>query len=255
MAKPEIKGRGFIQSGKDIIETQTYFTMPENDWIFDEDMRDTFNNPEFEKQCKKREIDMESLNKGWVEQKPYDDDIVVSDDDDDGDSDDFFGGRGGGFGGDFGSFGGGRGGGKPPSNRKPRQPKEPGMDVPPRFKMGDKDIELSPDKPKDELSGLVPEVEINLDTEDAKPEEKKEEVAEEKSVLESYKEPSSILQGSEPSILDSNTKVIDVPMGNSTETEHAVDVTKPKQIKLNIKKPGTVKISFKQQDKPKEGNS
>ena len=30
MAKPEIKGRGFIQSGKDIIETQTYFTMPEN---------------------------------------------------------------------------------------------------------------------------------------------------------------------------------------------------------------------------------
>ena len=30
LSKPEIKGRGFIGSGKEIIETQTYYTQPEN---------------------------------------------------------------------------------------------------------------------------------------------------------------------------------------------------------------------------------
>ena len=30
LSKPEIKGRGFIGSGKEIIETQTYYTQPKN---------------------------------------------------------------------------------------------------------------------------------------------------------------------------------------------------------------------------------
>ena len=31
LAKPEIKGRGFLQSGNEIIETQTYYTQPEDE--------------------------------------------------------------------------------------------------------------------------------------------------------------------------------------------------------------------------------
>ena len=37
LAKPQIKGRGFIGSGQEIIETQTYYTQPEKDWEFDEE--------------------------------------------------------------------------------------------------------------------------------------------------------------------------------------------------------------------------
>ena len=50
LAKPEIKGRAFMQSGNDIKEVQTYFTQPEKDWVFDENQKLTYMNPEFQKQ-------------------------------------------------------------------------------------------------------------------------------------------------------------------------------------------------------------
>ena len=90
-AKPQIKGRGFVGSGNEIIETQTYYTQPENDWEFDTCAFLTFNNPEFLKQCKKRNINVEELNTGWVKQVPLDqleDDNADNDDDGDEDEDD-----------------------------------------------------------------------------------------------------------------------------------------------------------------------
>ena len=72
LAKPEIRGRGFIGTGNDVIETQTYFTQPHLDWEFDTNMFVTFNNPEFEKQCKTKGIDVDKLNTGWVKQIPLD---------------------------------------------------------------------------------------------------------------------------------------------------------------------------------------
>ena len=72
LAKPEIKGRGFVGTGNDVIETQTYFTQPHLDWEFDTNMFVTFNNPEFEKQCKTKGIDVDKLNTGWVKQIPLD---------------------------------------------------------------------------------------------------------------------------------------------------------------------------------------
>lgn len=66
LAKPEIKGRGFLQSGNEIIETQTYFTEPENDWVFDESQRLTYDNPVYIEQCKRKGKEMD--DSGFVEQ-------------------------------------------------------------------------------------------------------------------------------------------------------------------------------------------
>ena len=72
LAKPQIKGRGFIGSGQEIIETQTYYTKPESDWEFDEDQILTYNNPVFKDQCKLRGKDFDKLNTGWVPQRKLD---------------------------------------------------------------------------------------------------------------------------------------------------------------------------------------
>lgn len=72
LAKPEIKGRGFVGAGNDVIETQTYFIQPHLDWEFDTNMFATFNNPEFKKQCKAKGVDVDKLNTGWVKQIPLD---------------------------------------------------------------------------------------------------------------------------------------------------------------------------------------
>lgn len=78
LAKPEIKGRGFIGSGNEIIETQTYFTQPEKDWEFDTDQKLTYENPVFADQCKLRGVDFDKLNTGWKKQhrldEPFDED-------------------------------------------------------------------------------------------------------------------------------------------------------------------------------------
>ena len=51
LAKPEIKGRAFMQvSKKTLYEVQTYYTQPDKDWVFDEELRDTIKNPEWQKQ-------------------------------------------------------------------------------------------------------------------------------------------------------------------------------------------------------------
>lgn len=70
LAKPEIKGRGFIQSGNEIIETQTYFTRPESDWVFDETLKATYNNPVYldQKKMKNETVD----DSGFVVQRPLD---------------------------------------------------------------------------------------------------------------------------------------------------------------------------------------
>lgn len=84
LAKPEIKGRGFVGSGNQIIETQTYFTMPENDWEFDDTQKLSYNNPVFIEQCKRRGRKLEELDTGWVPQHKLDDedsDIEEIDDD------------------------------------------------------------------------------------------------------------------------------------------------------------------------------
>lgn len=70
LAKPEIKGRGFLGSGKEIIETQTYFTLPEKDWEFDDTMLVTYNNPEYIKQCKLKGIKVD--DSGFIPQKKLD---------------------------------------------------------------------------------------------------------------------------------------------------------------------------------------
>lgn len=69
LAKPQIKGRGFVGSGQEIIETQTYYTQPEKDWEFDTSLKMTYNNPVFTEQCKLRKIEID--NTGWVEQVPF----------------------------------------------------------------------------------------------------------------------------------------------------------------------------------------
>jgi len=76
LAKPQIKGRGFIGSGNEIIETQTYYTQPENDWEFDEDQKLSYNNPVFVELCKRRGKNFDELNTGWVPQHPLDEDQV-----------------------------------------------------------------------------------------------------------------------------------------------------------------------------------
>ena len=88
-AKPQIKGRGFIGSGNEIIETQTYFTQPEKDWEFDTNAFLTFDNPEFKKQCKLRNINIDELNTGWVKQVPLDQLEKEDEDEEDKDEKDF----------------------------------------------------------------------------------------------------------------------------------------------------------------------
>ena len=94
LAKPKIKGRGFIGSGTEIIETQTYYTAPDKDWVFDEDQRLTYDNPEYKKQCKR--LGKEPDTTGFVDQIPLDeiqdkpkDKDEDKDKDDDDDFDDF----------------------------------------------------------------------------------------------------------------------------------------------------------------------
>lgn len=70
MQKPEIKGRGFVGSGKEIIEVQTYYTTPESDWIFDETLKATYNNPVFLEQKKLRNETID--DSGFIPQKPLD---------------------------------------------------------------------------------------------------------------------------------------------------------------------------------------
>ena len=92
MAKPHIKGRGFLGSGNEIIETQTYYTQPENDWEFDENQKLTYNNPVFTEQCKRRGRNIDELNTGWVPQHKIgeepEDEVVDDDIDDDIDDND-----------------------------------------------------------------------------------------------------------------------------------------------------------------------
>lgn len=90
LCKPEIKGRGFIGSGNEIIETQTYYTQPEKDWEFDDQQLITYNNPVFHEQCKLRGIKPD--DSGFIPQKPLDevdenddkdiDEVDENDDDD-----------------------------------------------------------------------------------------------------------------------------------------------------------------------------
>lgn len=70
LAKPQIKGRAFLQSGNDIIETQTYYIKPEESWVFDEDLKMTYTNPIFLKQKKKRKEPID--DSGFMPQIPLD---------------------------------------------------------------------------------------------------------------------------------------------------------------------------------------
>ena len=56
------------KAGNEIIETQTYYTQPENDWEFDEDQKLSYNNPVFVELCKRRGKNFDELNTGWVPQ-------------------------------------------------------------------------------------------------------------------------------------------------------------------------------------------
>ena len=59
-----------LQSGNEIIETQTYFIKPERDWVFDENLKMTYSNPVFLEQKEKRN---EPINdSGWVAQYKLD---------------------------------------------------------------------------------------------------------------------------------------------------------------------------------------
>jgi len=71
LAKPEIKGRGFLQSGNEIIETQTYYTEPENDWVFDETQKMTYDNPVYIEQKKRKHETID--DSGFVVPKKLDD--------------------------------------------------------------------------------------------------------------------------------------------------------------------------------------
>lgn len=75
MCKPKIKGRGLLKDGKDIIELQGYFVEQEKTFVFDEDMKWTYDSREYAKQCELlgKEID----ESGFVEQVKLSDDFVV----------------------------------------------------------------------------------------------------------------------------------------------------------------------------------
>ena len=76
-AKPQIKGRGFIGFGNEIVETQTYFTQPEKDWVFDTDAYLTYENSVFQVQQYGHKLTEEEKQKifaepCWVKQVPLD---------------------------------------------------------------------------------------------------------------------------------------------------------------------------------------
>lgn len=85
LAKPQIKGRGFVGSGQEIIETQTYYTQPENDWIFDDTQLLTYENPVYLEQCKRKGVKVD--DSGFIPQKPLDEEAdeeeMIDDDEDD----------------------------------------------------------------------------------------------------------------------------------------------------------------------------
>lgn len=43
-----------MKNGKNIYEVQTYYTQPEDDWVFDEDLEMTYSNPVYLEQCRRR---------------------------------------------------------------------------------------------------------------------------------------------------------------------------------------------------------
>ena len=55
-------------AGNEIIETQTYYTQPEDDWEFDENQKLSYNNPVFIEQLKRSGKKVEELDTGWVPQ-------------------------------------------------------------------------------------------------------------------------------------------------------------------------------------------
>ena len=146
LAKPEIKGRAFAKVGSEIIEVQTYFTKPENDWVFDENRADTYRNPEFLKQCKLRDRDVDAINVGWVDQVPFEDGPDPSEEDeDDDDRDDRFG--------RYDDFdGGGFRDGMP----KRRSPVRSSSMSRPMSKQPEMMLKFGEDEPKDEKPFVVP---------------------------------------------------------------------------------------------------
>ena len=57
-----------LRSENSIIDAQTYYTAPINDWVFNENLKMTYNNPEFHKQLKHQNKDINELNTGWADQ-------------------------------------------------------------------------------------------------------------------------------------------------------------------------------------------
>lgn len=69
MAKPQIKGRGFTKSGNDLIEYQSYYAEPEDILVFDTDLKMTYNNPTYLKQCgKDSSLPTEWRKPSWFEE-------------------------------------------------------------------------------------------------------------------------------------------------------------------------------------------
>ena len=82
--KPDIKGRGFIGSGKDIIEVQSYYTSKTKNFKFDEDLKETYNNPLFIKQKNGKVdssgfIEQKQLEETYKKQEEYEDEEVDED--------------------------------------------------------------------------------------------------------------------------------------------------------------------------------
>lgn len=68
MSRPEIKGRGIMNNGRDIIEFQSYYATETDTWLFDEKLKWTYENKEFKKQCEVKNIEID--DSGFVEQIP-----------------------------------------------------------------------------------------------------------------------------------------------------------------------------------------
>ena len=76
LAKPDIKGRAFMQvNKKEIYEVQTYWIEPEDSWEFDEERLDTYNNKVYLTQCKRRHKEID--NSGFVTPKLIAPDEIV----------------------------------------------------------------------------------------------------------------------------------------------------------------------------------
>lgn len=88
LAKPEIKGRGYMMIGTAMYEVQTYYTKPEADFKFDTDMKETYLNPYYIDQCKMNNTTPDDT--GWVEQiKPESKPLEPKQDDNQENDDDF----------------------------------------------------------------------------------------------------------------------------------------------------------------------